>query len=50
MVRAKGLRDKELEFFYRRFLKMNYFLKVEKMIFEKAMWGAGCKLLGKREM
>jgi hypothetical protein len=42
--------DKELEFFARRFLEMNYFWKVEKMIFEKATWGVLGKLLGRLEM
>jgi hypothetical protein len=39
-----------LEFFHRRFLKMNYFVKVGILIFGKTMWGAGSKLLGIREM
>ena len=49
-MRASGLRDKELEFFHTRFLEMNYWEKVGIIVFEKAMWGAKCKLLGKREM
>jgi hypothetical protein len=47
MVRANDLRDMELEFFPRRFLEMNYFWKVEKVIFEKATWGVLGKLLGR---
>jgi hypothetical protein len=40
----------ELEFLDRRFLKMNYWEKVRIIVFGKTMWGAGSKLLGKREM
>jgi len=47
MVRANVLRDKELEFFHKRFLKMNYWGKVGILIFEKTMWGAKYKLLHK---
>jgi len=46
-VRASGLRDKELEFLASEIFKVNYFGKVEKMIFGKATWGAGSKLLGR---
>jgi hypothetical protein len=46
-VRASGLWDMELEFLDRKFFKMNYWGKVENLIFEKAMWGAWGKLLGR---
>jgi hypothetical protein len=46
-VRANGLQDKELEFLDREFFKVNYFRKVENMIFEKATWGVLGKLLGR---
>jgi len=46
-VRANVLRDKQLEFFHKRFLKMNYWGKVGILIFEKTMWGAKYKLLHK---
>jgi hypothetical protein len=46
-VRASGLWDMELEFLDREFFKVNYWGKVEYMIFEKAMWGALGKLLGR---
>jgi hypothetical protein len=44
---ASDLQDKELEFFHKRFLKMNYWGKVGILIFEKTMWGAKYKLLHK---
>jgi hypothetical protein len=46
-VRASGLWEKELEFLDREFWKMNYWRKVENMIFGKTMWGARYKLLGR---
>jgi hypothetical protein len=46
-VRASCLQDKELEFFHKRFLEMNYWRKVGIILFGKTIRGAGCKLLGK---
>jgi hypothetical protein len=37
----------ELEFLDREFFKMNYWGKVENMVFGRTMWGVLGKLLGK---
>jgi hypothetical protein len=47
MVRASGLWDMELEFLDSRFFNLNYWGKVETMIFGKAMWGVLGKLLSR---
>jgi hypothetical protein len=46
-VRANALQDKQLEFFHKRFLEMNYWRKGGIILFKKTRWGAGCKLLGR---